>query len=91
VDGDTKYGILQEIIRRDSDKTVDAAKSEAETLLAERGKPEEDIRITVPDLPFLRRGDRVEVAAGNLIGFFDVTGVTHNGTVRQMTLTLDRV
>jgi hypothetical protein len=91
VDGDTKYGVLQEIVRRDSDKTVDAAKSEAAALLKERGKPEEVIRVNVPDLPFLRKGDKVEISAGNLIGFFIVAGVAHNGTIRQMTLTLDRV
>ncbi len=90
VDGDTRYGVLQEIMRRDGDKTLDAVKAEANNLIKDRGKPEETIQITVPDLPFLRKGDKVEVSAGNLIGFFFVVGVTHNGTVRQMTLTLER-
>jgi hypothetical protein len=90
VDGDTRYGILQEIIRRDSDTSIATATAEADALIEERGKPKEIISIIVPDLPFLRRGDKVEVAAGNLIGFFYVVGVTHSASVRQMTLSLSR-
>ena len=90
VDGNTDYGVMQEIVRRDSNKTIEAAKAEADTILKERGKPEETTRITVPDLPFLRKGDKIEAAAGNLIGFFHVMGVAHIAAARQMTLTLER-
>ncbi|MFP3153142.1 hypothetical protein LQZ18_01665 [Lachnospiraceae bacterium ZAX-1] len=90
VEGDTSFGVLQEIVRRDSDKTIEDAKAEAGTILKERGKPEETITITVPDLPFLRRGDRIEVEAANLKGFFYAIGLSHNATSKQMTLTLTR-
>ncbi|MDR1703942.1 MAG: hypothetical protein LBS19_04565 [Clostridiales bacterium] len=50
VDGDTSYGVLQEIIRRDGDKAVGTAIAEANALLKTRGKPDELIQITVPDL-----------------------------------------
>ena len=90
VDGDTQFGVLQEILRRDTDKSVQAARDVANTLIAEKGKPEEVIQIKVPDLPFMRKGDRVDVEAGNLIGFFYVEGVSHSGTTRQMTLNLAR-
>jgi hypothetical protein len=91
VTGDTSYGTLQEIVRRDTDKAVGTAKAEAEALIKTRGKPEELIRAQVPDLPFTRKGHKVEFEAGNLLGFFHVTGVTHNGTTRQMSLTLERI
>jgi len=84
LDGDTRYGVLQEIIRRDTNKTLEATKAEAAALIETRGKPEEIIQIAVPDLPFLRKGDKLEVDAGNLIGFFFVAGVAHNATARQM-------
>ncbi|MDR2044146.1 MAG: hypothetical protein LBQ15_07225 [Clostridium sp.] len=90
LDGDASFGVLQEIIRRDGDKTVDAAMAEAKALIKERGKPEETIQINVPDLPFTRKGDKIEVSAGNLIGFFFVEGVTHQASVRQMTLNISR-
>jgi len=90
VDGNLEFGILQEIVKRDGDKDIGRAKAEAETLLKEKGKPEESILLNSPDLPFLRRGDAVEVEAGNLSGIFYVLGVSHNATEKQMTMTLLR-
>jgi hypothetical protein len=90
VNGDTRFGVLQEIVRRDSNKTIEAARSEANTILEDRGKPEEITQINVPDLPFVRKGDRIEVAAGNLNGVFFVEGVTHVATTRRMVLVITR-
>ena len=90
VEGDTRYGILQEIVRHYGDKTLDAVKSEARALIDELGKPQETIQAKVPDLPFIRKGHAVEFCAGNLIGLFYVAGVTHMATDRQMTLVLTR-
>lgn len=90
IDGNLDFGILQEIVTRDSDKDLGTAKTEAQTILKERGEPEESIMATAPDLPFLRKGDAVEMAAGNLNGIFYVLGVSHNATTRQMTMTLMR-
>ena len=90
VPGDQQYGILREIILRDRNKTLATAQAEAKTIIKERGKPEEIIQINVPDLPFMRKGDKVEVSAGNLIGFFFVAGISHYATNRQMMLILER-
>lgn len=90
IDGNLDFGILQEIVLRDSNKDLGAAKAEANTILSERGKPEESILVTAPDLPFTRKGDAVEIAAGNLSGIFYVLGVSHNAVMRQMTMTLKR-
>ena len=46
--------------------------------------------VTSADLPFLRKGDAVEMQAGNLSGIFCVLGVSHNATTKQMTMTLMR-
>ena len=90
LDGNLKFGVLQEVIRRDGDKDIGKAKAEANRTLKERGKPEENIMVTAPDLPFLRKGDAVEMSAGNLSGTFYVLGVSHNADTRQMTMTLLR-
>ena len=90
VDGNLEYGVLQEVILRDGDKDIGKAKSEAQATLQERGKPEESIQVNAPDLPFLRRGDAVEMSAGNLNGTFYVIGVSHNAATKQMTMTLVR-
>lgn len=90
VDGDLRFGVLQEVIKRDGSKSIGTAMAEAQSTLKERGKPEESITVNSPDLPFLRKGDAVVVAAGNLIGRFHVLGVSHNATQKQMTMTLRR-
>jgi hypothetical protein len=90
VDGDQSFGVLQRIILRDADKDIAAANAEAQALIDENGKPDETIQLNSPDVPFLRKGDKVEVAAGNLIGGFIVLGVSHTATTRMMTMTLSR-
>lgn len=90
VDGDTWYGVLQAIIQSSDDTSLADMQAQADTILKERGKPQEEIRVTVPDLPFLRKGDVIEAAAGNLTGFFNVLGVSHNATQKQMSLSLER-
>ena len=91
VDGDTGYGVLQTVIQNYDNKSLADLKAEANTIIQERGKPEEYIPVTLPDLPFLRKGDKIEMAAGNLIGFFNVLSVSHNAAQKQMSLTLDRI
>lgn len=88
--GDKRFGNLREIILRDGSKTLEAVRAEAEATLKERGQPDETITAIVPDLPFLRRGDAVNMAVGNLLGIFYVLGVSHNATQKQMTLSLMR-
>lgn len=90
VDGNTEYGVLQTILKRSNDKTLDAAIAEANTILQEKGKPEETISVTVPDLPFLRKGDAVYMSAGNLLGVFYAEGVSHNADEKTMTMSLTR-
>lgn len=90
VDGDLDFGVLQDVIIRDEDKTLADAKAEAQETLKENGTPEESITVTAADLPFLRKGDAVEMQAGNLIGVFYVLGVSHDAPSKQMTMTLRR-
>ena len=74
----TKYGLLREIVIKDSNKTLDDAKKEAENMLKERGTPKETISVTSVDVPVMRKGDKVKVVAGNISGYFFVESVTHN-------------
>lgn len=89
VSGDQSFGVLQHILTRDSDKTLEDAMAEAETYLKENGSPEEEISVVAVDVPFLRKGEKIQLCAGSLIGFYHVLGVCHNATQKQMTLTLE--
>jgi hypothetical protein len=91
VNGKLEYGTLQEVVYRDGDDTIAAAKDEAQKILDDRGKPESDIRAEVPDVPTMRKGDKVHMEAGSLNGFFFVRGVTHNAETRSMSLELERM
>lgn len=88
VKGNLDFGVLQEIVQKDGDKDIGSAMAEAGEILKERGKPEASFMATAFDLPFLRKGDAVQMKAGNLEGEFYVAGVSHNATQKQMTMTL---
>jgi hypothetical protein len=90
VEGDMRFGVLQEVILRDGNKTLEDAIAEANAVIATRGQPEEKIEWSGPDLPFLRRGDKIEIKASNLLGFFYVESVSHVGSSRQKRLRLKR-
>lgn len=46
--------------------------------------------VSAPDVPQIRKGDKIKVAAGNLSGFFYVKGVSHSATERTMEMELKR-
>ncbi len=90
VDGKTNYGILQEIITKDSNKTLDDAEKEAENILNENGKPEETISVNTIDVPEIKKGYKIKLVAGNRAGYFFVEGVSHYATDKTMSLELVR-
>ena len=65
-------------------------KKKAAGILQEQGQPSEVITVTAPDIPSLRKGEQLNIAAGNLLGSFYVTGVSHDGVAKKMTVTLQR-
>ena len=91
VNGNLDYGTLQEIVTKDSNKTLDDAKKEAQNILKEKGKPEETINVSTVDVPMMRKGDKIKLVAGNLSGYFFVEVVTHNGFEKTMEMELERV
>jgi transcription antitermination factor NusG len=91
LDGRTEFGTLQEVVYQRQYDTPAAAKSAAEDILKERGQPRRMHKVTAPDLPFLRKGDKVKVEAGTLIGYYIVSSVTHDATNRIMVMEVEDV
>lgn len=85
MDGQTQFGILQEIIYSQDYDTAAAVRAAAQEVLRDRGKPRRQRSVTGPDLPFLRRGDKVHIAAGTLLGHFIINGITHDADTCTMT------
>lgn len=90
IDGNLEYGFLQQIVVQEKDTDIEEARKEAQKILKEKGKPEETIEVSAPDVPHLRKGDKVKIEAGNLTGYFYIAGVTHNATERTMDMELER-
>ena len=91
LDGRTEFGTLQEIVYQRQYDTPAAAKSATQDVLKERGQPRRMRKVTAPDLPFLRKGDKVKVEAGTLIGYYIVSSVTHDATNRIMVMEVEDV
>jgi len=90
-DGRTEFGVLQEVVYRRQYDNLAAAKSAAQDILKERGQPRKRRRVQAPDLPFLRKGDKVKIVAGTLIGYYIVSSVIHDATNRIMVMEVEDV
>lgn len=86
VDGRIEFGIHQRIYNRSGDDSLDEAKSAANDILNESGTPERVSKIEAPDVPFMRRWDKVYIEAGTLKGYFWVSSITHRCDSGKMKL-----
>ena len=91
LDGRTEFGTLQEVVYQRQFDNAAAAKAAAQDILKERGQPRKQRRVQAPDLPFMRRGDKVKVEAGTLMGYYIVSSVTHDATNRIMVMEVEDV
>lgn len=91
VNGNTStYGTLQKILSVGSGTTLSEVKTEAKELISESGKPREYFSITAVDIPWIRKGDKVKVSAGDMSGHFIVTSIAHYGSDKTMTVEVER-
>lgn len=91
VAGDTAtYGTIQKVLNTSSGTTLAESKSEANQILKDNGKPEYTFSITAVDIPWVRKGDKVYVAAGDMVGNFIATSVIHDAMKKTMTLEAER-
>lgn len=88
VPGKTEYGTLQDVVLMTSSSTKAQADAEAQGILTENGEPDHAASATTADVPEIRKGWKVKMNAGSLIGYYIVKGVTHDATERKMTMEL---
>lgn len=90
VDGDTdKYGTLQKIFDRDENTSLEDAKKEAQTLVNKEGKPKKEYEVTAADIPWIRKGDIVNVTAGDITRELIVKGVSRKISNNSCQMTLE--
>lgn len=88
-DGKTEFGIRQAIIEHQSSKTLKQAEEAAEQLLKEKGALKRKTTLQAPDVPFIRKGDRVRIQAGTVMGYFFIKSIRHNAEDQKMTFEVD--
>ncbi len=91
LDGLTEYGIRQRIHNRQEDDSLATAKAAAQEILDEHGSPTRLNVLESPDVPSIRKGDKIHVKAGTLNGYYYAKAVRHDATNRSMTMELEPV
>ena len=92
VSGDTgQYGTLQKLISRSENTSLADAKKEAQSIIDEDGEPTIKYSLDAPDIPWIRKGDRVTVNAGDINGSYIVLSIDRSITnsAKMMNLTLE--
>lgn len=89
VKGDTStYGTIQKIVDRDESMSMADAKKEAQTIIDENGAPKWEYELQAPNNPWIRKGDKIYVNAGDLTGYYIVTGIDRSIDNKKSTMTL---
>lgn len=94
VSGDTGgYGTLQKVINRDENTSLADAKKEAQSIINEDGTPKWEYELKTADIPWIRKGDKVHVNAGDIFNTYLIAtsvdrSIDNSGKV--MTLTLEK-
>lgn len=95
VSGQTEaYGTLQKVINKDDNTSLADAKKEAQNMIDKDGKPKWTYDVEAVDIPWIRKGDKVYVHAGDMYQKnCIVTGVNRSITLdsKKMTLTMEDV
>ena len=90
LNGLTQFGIRQKIYSRgSSDESLDEAKTAAQEILDDKGSPDEQITLSAPDVPYIRKGDLVYVMAGVSDNYYYVNGIRHDCETYSMTMELE--
>ena len=101
VNGKTEFGVIQEILYKSNFDSNAAATEAANAILKEKGKPKIIRPLIHPDVPWIRKGDKVAVASGTIGGavvngaqgttICIVESISRDLSTRKMTLKLKGV
>lgn len=87
-----EYGTLQKIINRSENTTLEDSKKEAQETINESGEPFWEFELKATDIPWIRKGDKVYVAAGDISNSYLIVASVDraiSNNEKTMTLTLE--
>lgn len=88
VNGRTDTGTRKVIYNRPSTETPAEAEKAAKKILDEQGEPKRKLSIETPDIPTVRKGDKIRLRSATGTGFFLINSIRHDAVSRKMTLEL---
>lgn len=86
IDGQTELGIRQRIYNRQENDSLATAKTAAQEIITNSEADTRTTSIQGPDVPPIRRGDKVHINGRTLNGYFIVLSVQHNAASGSMTM-----
>lgn len=87
VTGNTsKYGTLQKILSKNDDDKLSEIKKEAQQIINEDGKPKVETSVTAISNPYIKKGHKVNIKAGNLNNYYYVLGIEQDCLKKEMSL-----
>ena len=89
IDGKTNLGVRQIIYERSDKTSLEEAETAAKKILEEQGDAKHEVSIEAPDIPTMRKGDRIRVRSSTGEGYFFIKSIRHNAATQKMTLELD--
>lgn len=89
VNGKTEYGTRRVIYERSGVESSGEAQKAAKKILDEQGDLKRKTSIEAPDIPTLRKGDKIRVRSSSGESYFFVKSIRHNAVSQKMTLELD--
>lgn len=91
VNGKTKYGIRQKIVSKSSSsENTSDAKKEAQEILSEKGSPEEARTFESPDIPEVRKGDKICYTSGKTDTYYIIKSIQHDADKGTMTMKVEK-
>lgn len=92
VKGNTsKYGTLQDVISKSDDDKLSEIKKEAQQTIKDNGSPKTEISVSAISNPYIKKGHKVKIEAGNLNNYYYVLGVEQDALKQEMSLEVVKV
>lgn len=89
IDGKTEFGIRQKILTYAKDDNLADTKATAEQIIKDEGEPAKTMSLEAPDVPVIRKGDKIKVSVGALNGEFLVKSIQHNAASGKMKMSVE--
>jgi len=89
LNGLSGYGIRQRIYTRGSDESLKDAEQAAQEILDTEGKIKREMSVQAPDVPWIRKGDRIYFRNGPETGYYYVKGIRHDADAHSMSMDLE--